>query len=117
MRFAASGVNDPPRTRKCGRQKRRWSRAFPERFSSVSGVNSAIAGIYTDSLPQTYYQDFAKNIDAVTKEDVVRVARQYIDPEHLAIVIVGDRHAIEAAIEATHVAPIVVLDLNGDPAK
>jgi hypothetical protein len=45
----------------------------------------------------------------------VRVAAQYIDLEHLAIVIVGDRAAIEAPLKATHVAPITVLDAEGNP--
>jgi predicted Zn-dependent peptidase len=34
----------------------------------------------------------------VTREDVVRVARQYVDFDHLTIVIVGDRASIEAPL-------------------
>jgi hypothetical protein len=52
---------------------------------------------------------------AVTKDDVVRVARKYIDPDHLAIVIVGDAKEIEAPLKATKIAPIVHLDLDGNP--
>ncbi len=54
-------------------------------------------------------------MNAVTKDDVVRVAQKYIDPDHLAIVIVGDRAKIEAPLAATKIAPIVRLDVNGDP--
>jgi hypothetical protein len=50
----------------------------------------------------------------VTKADVVRVARQYIDLDHLAIVIVGDRATIEAPLKATGIAPIVNLDIDGN---
>jgi hypothetical protein len=35
----------------------------------------------------------------------------------LTIVIVGDRSKIEAPLAATKLAPIVVLDVNGDPVK
>jgi hypothetical protein len=50
----------------------------------------------------------------VTKEDLARVANKYIDPDHLAIVIVGDRKQIEGPLKATGIAPVVLLDVNGD---
>ncbi|HSQ32931.1 MAG TPA: hypothetical protein VLN49_23905, partial [Gemmatimonadaceae bacterium] len=64
-----------------------------------------------------YYQQFAKAVNAVTKNDVVRVAEKYIDPDHLAIVIVGDRATIAEPLAATKIAPIVLLDLDGNPVQ
>jgi zinc protease len=90
--------------------------SLPESFASVAGVNGSIASIYTQGLPADYYQQFARAVDAVTKDDVVRVARKYIDPDHLVILIVGDRAKIEAPLAATKIAPIVVLDADGNPA-
>jgi hypothetical protein len=52
----------------------------------------------------------------VTKEDVVRVAKKYIDIDHLAIVIVGDRATIEGPLKSTGIAPIVLLDVEGSRA-
>ena len=46
-------------------------------------------------LPEDYYQQYPKAVGAVTKEDVLRVAKKYVDVDHLAIVIVGDRASIE----------------------
>jgi hypothetical protein len=43
----------------------------------------------------------------VTQADVQRVAQQYIDPGHLAIVIVGDRKLIEPGLRALGMAPVV----------
>lgn len=91
--------------------------SLPERFSSVGAVSAAISEIYVQGLPEDYYQQFSRQVNAVSKEDVVRVAQKYIDPEHLAIVIVGDRKQIEAALAATKIAPIVVLDVNGNPVR
>jgi hypothetical protein len=54
-------------------------------------------------------------VDAVTKEDVMRVARKYIDPDHLEILIVGDRAKIEAPVKATGIAPVVIVDKKGNP--
>ena len=46
----------------------------------------------------------------------MRVARKYIDLDHLAVVIVGDRASIEDQLQATKIAPIVTLDVDGNRA-
>ena len=89
---------------------------LPQRFASVSSINNAITSLVTQGLPDDYYQQFAKHVSAVTKEDVLRVAKRYIDLNHLAIVIVGDRSAVEASLKATNIAPITYIDIEGNPA-
>jgi hypothetical protein len=71
--------------------------------------------LIVQGLPDDYYQNYAKNVGAVTKEDLLRVAKQYIDLNHLAIVIVGDRASVEGPLKATGIAPITVLDIDGNP--
>ncbi len=87
---------------------------LPGMFGSVLGVNRSLTTLWTYGLPDDYYQRYSKAVAAVTKEDVVRVAKQYIDLDHLAIVIVGDRASIEGPLKATGIAPIVVLDVEGN---
>lgn len=86
---------------------------LPGTFASVQSVNSAIVSLWTQGLSDKYYQDYAAKISDIKKEDVVRVAKQYIDLDHLAIVIVGDRATIEAPLKATGIAPITLLDIEG----
>lgn len=88
---------------------------LPQRFSSVSATGSTITNLIVQGLPDDYYQNYAKNVAAVTKEDLLRVAKQYIDLNHLAIVIVGDRASVEGPLKATGIAPITVLDIDGNP--
>jgi len=88
---------------------------LPQRFSSVSATGSTITNLIVQGLPDDYYQNFAKNVGGVTKEDLLRVAKQYIDLNHLAIVIVGDRASVEGPLKATGIAPITVLDIDGNP--
>jgi predicted Zn-dependent peptidase len=89
--------------------------SLPRRFSSVNGIGASIAAIYTQDLAETFYQDYAARIGAVTRDDLVRVAKRYVDLEHLNIVIVGDRRVVEAPLAATGIAPIAVLDIDGAP--
>jgi len=107
----------PPSDDEMAQAKASLVQSLPAMFASVSSVNNSMATIYTQDLPEDYYQQFAKAVNAVTKDDVVRVAQKYIDPDHLAIVIVGDRASIEDPLAATKVAPIVRLDLDGNPVQ
>jgi zinc protease len=88
---------------------------LPGSFASVSAINGALTGLWVQSLPDDYYQQYTKSVMAVTAEDVLRVAKKYLDLDHLAIVIVGDRKAIEEPLRATKIAPISHLDIEGNP--
>jgi predicted Zn-dependent peptidase len=88
--------------------------SLPSRVETVSGVRGMINEIFVNGLPEDYFQQFMRAVNAVTREDVHRVARQYIDPERMAMVIVGDRAKIEEPLRKTGIAPIVLLDVNGN---
>jgi predicted Zn-dependent peptidase len=88
---------------------------LPATFAAAQSINTAIVSLWTQGLPEDYYQQYAARIAAVRREDVVRVARQYVDFDHLVIVIVGDRSTIEGPLRATRVAPIVITDIEGNP--
>jgi zinc protease len=107
----------PPTDDEMMQAKAALVQSLPASFASVSGVNGNIASIYIQGLPEDYYQQFARAVEGVTRDDVLRVAQKYLDPDHLAIVIVGDRAKIEGPLAATKIAPIVILNANGDPAS
>jgi zinc protease len=105
----------PPTDDELAQAKASLVQSLPEVFESVNGVNGGISSIYTQGLPEDYYKQFIRSVNAVTKDVVVRGALKYIDPDHLALVIVGDREKIEAPLIATKIAPVIRLDINGDP--
>ncbi len=51
-------------------------------------------------LPADYYQNYLKNIDAVTVEDIQDVAQKYITPNKAHIVVVGKGSAIADKISS-----------------
>jgi zinc protease len=87
---------------------------LPATFASVSSINSSLTTLWTQNLPNDYYQQYATRIAAITKDDVVRVAKQYITVDNLDIVIVGDRATIEGPLKATGIAPIGIYDIEGN---
>ena len=50
----------------------------------------------------------------MTAADVAQAAKRHVDPDHLAIVVIGDRRLIEPALRAANIAPIVLVDENGN---
>ena len=88
---------------------------LPATFASVAAINGALTSLWSQGLPDDYYQQYAKAIAAVTKDDVLRVAKQYLEIDRLAIVIVGDRASIEGPLKATQIAAIEYLDIEGAP--
>lgn len=89
--------------------------SLPSSLATINGVTGMVSEVFVQGLPEDYWQQFARQVNAVTAADVQRVARQYIDADRLAILIVGDRAKIEAPVKATGVAPVVVLDAKGNP--
>jgi zinc protease len=88
---------------------------LPSRFSGVDATGGAISTLYVQGLPESYWQDYAKNISAVTADDLVRVAKKYLDLNNFNLIIVGDRAVIEEPLRKTGIAPIVLLDIEGKP--
>jgi predicted Zn-dependent peptidase len=85
---------------------------FPERFETVASVARQVGELYTYDLPLDYYNDYTRRILAVTVQDVQRVARQYVDPERVAIVLVGDREKIEAGVRALKLGPVETMTVE-----
>ena len=51
-------------------------------------------------LPNDFFSTYVPRIKAVNGEDVFRVAKKYLDLDHLVIVIVADRLKVESAPSA-----------------
>ena len=63
---------------------------FPIRAETQEGLTNLIVSQKLYNLPEDYLQTYRDNVNAVSIEDIKRVANKYIHPEKLAIVIVGD---------------------------
>jgi len=64
--------------------------SFPLRLDSTAKLAHVLAQVEFFGLGFEYFSQYPKWIDRVTKDDVQRVAKQYLDPQHYALVVVGN---------------------------
>ena len=86
--------------------------AFPGAFQSVGGIAGNLSEIAVYDLPRDYFNQYIERILAVTQADVQQVARKYIVPEQMLVVVVGDRASIEEEIRALGLGPVRVLSIE-----
>ncbi len=89
-------------------------RRFPSGFETVGQISGQLANLVVYGLSDTYFNEYISNVNAVTLQDVNRVANKYIDPSKMAIVIVGDRKVVEPRLKELGY-PLMILDTDGNP--
>jgi predicted Zn-dependent peptidase len=86
--------------------------SFPGTFETLGDLASHIEEQVVYSLPDTYFAEYVRNIQAVTSAALQKASATYIQPKRFAVVVVGDRKTIEPGIRALKLAPVRVLSVN-----
>jgi zinc protease len=89
-------------------------RGFPPTFETPSQVLRRLIDVVHYDLPDDYFSGQVERLEAVTLDDVRRVAVEHIHPDKLNVLIVGDLKTIEGGVRELGY-PVVVLDHEGRP--
>lgn len=87
---------------------------FPIRAETQEGLTNLIVAQKLYDLPEDYLQTYREKVNAVTLEEVQRVAAKYVHPENLAVVIVGDAAEVLKQAES-YSDKIEIFDTDGNP--
>ncbi|MCR9087921.1 MAG: insulinase family protein [Rhodobacteraceae bacterium] len=85
QRMADEGVTEAELTQ----AKTYLTGAYPLRFDGNGRIANILAGMQIDGMPIDYINTRNAKVDAVTLEDVNRVAGELLNPEALTFVVVG----------------------------
>ena len=107
-----NGILQPVPTAELERSKSYVALRFPGTFETTGDIAARLENLLVYRLPEDYYANYVRNIQAVTAADVQRVARKYIQPDRFAVVVVGDRKVIEPGIRALSLGPINTMTLE-----
>jgi zinc protease len=90
-------------------------RSLPGEFETRNVVALGMGNIWAYELPLDYYRKLPAMIEGVTAEDTSRVAKQYVHPDHLLLITVGDRSKVETGLEELKLGPIEHWSTDAEP--
>jgi zinc protease len=70
--------------------KRGLIETFPRQFESKPAMLRLFVNDEWTKRPADYWKTFRRKVEAVTADDLLRVAKKHLDPEKMAILVVGD---------------------------
>ena len=79
---------------------------FPGEFETTGDMARKLEELVIYNLPDTTFSNFVPSVTAVTAADLQRAAARFIQPERMAVVVVGDLKVIEGPIRALNLGPI-----------
>ena len=84
----------PPTDNEMALAKASLTRGYPRNFETAPHVARSVAQLALYDLPDTYFEEFIPRVNAVGSDDVLRVAKQYVDPARAVTLVVGDHQVI-----------------------
>ena len=86
--------------------------SFPRNFETTADVAASLAQLFVYGLPDDFYATFTRRVLAVTAVEVQRAAEKYIQPDKFAVLVIGDRKAIEPKIKSLNLGPLKVVTVD-----
>ncbi len=92
-------------------------RRYPAGFETNGQIANQLSNLVVFGLPDSYFNNYIGSIQAVTLQDINRVANKYLNPEKMAILVVGDKNVIEPGLKEIPEwgGKIHYLDTDGNP--
>jgi predicted Zn-dependent peptidase len=105
-------IGQPPTEEEAERARNYLALRYAERFETTRQIAARLVERTVYDLPEDFFDGFVPKALAVDGGEMSRVAAAHIDPENLAIVVVGDRQTVEAPLRALDLGPIQTLTVE-----
>jgi zinc protease len=73
---------------------------FPLQFETPEQIATQILNVELHDLGEDYIKNYRKNINAVTSDDILRVAQKYLDPDNIKLVVVSKADQVKTGLES-----------------
>lgn len=90
--------------------KDHYLNSFAFQFDSTGEVLGRLMTYEYYGYPADFLQNFRKGVDAVTQADILEVARKYIHPDDMIILVIGDDSRFDAPL--TDLGQIAEIDIS-----
>lgn len=107
-----TGILEPIPSDEVAKARNYLALGYPRNFETTRDIAGQLAQMYVYDLPADFFDSYVQKIEDVSVEHVRRAAEKYIQPDKFAVVIVGDRKAIEAPVKALGLGPLTFLSVE-----
>jgi zinc protease len=73
---------------------------FPLTIETPDAIAAQVLNVLFYELPLSDLESYRERVNAITPEDIQRVARQYLKPERLSVVLVGNAETFASRLKA-----------------
>ena len=111
-------IDEPVANKELASAKAYITGSFARSMESPQTIASFALNVKRYNLPEDYYANYLKRLDAVTLDDVQAMAKKYIRPDNAHIIVVGK--GSEVAHTLTQFGEVTYYDIYGNsyvPAK
>lgn len=90
--------------------------SFARSLESPQTIARFALNIERYNLPKDYYATYLSKLEAVTAEDILRVAQKYVDPNRLFITVVGNKDEVSESLATfAYTGEVEFYDMYGNP--
>ncbi len=104
-----TGMAPAPGADELTRVKNLEALGFPGAFETTTGMAAQVMDLVVYGLQESFFDEYVPKIQAVTAADVQRIVTQYIQPDHVIVVVVGDLKTIEQPVRDAKLGPVTVV--------
>jgi len=106
------GMHQPVPADELRRARNLEALSFPGAFETTGGMAGNLSELAVYGLPESFFSEYVPKIQAITAADVERAAKQYLQTNNFAVVVVGDLSKIEKPIRDANFGPVKVVTLD-----
>ena len=85
---------------------------FPGEFETTGDLARKLEELVVYNLPDDTFAKFVSAVTSVTATDLQKLAARYIQPDKMAVVVVGDRKSIEGPIRELNLGPVNFISID-----
>ena len=88
--------------------------SLPGRWETAADIMGSISEIVRFGLPDDYWDNYAARVNDLNLDDVTRAAENFITPDQILWVVVGDAAEIKAELQELEFDEILQITADGD---
>jgi zinc protease len=96
-----------------GRAKAAMINSLPGAFETTQDAVANFSNVFVYGLGLDYYSGYAAAVEGVTPGQAQAIARTYLAPDRLRVIVVGDLDRIEPDLRRLSLMPVEIRDADG----